>query len=90
MCSAFATTFKTERGKKFVREHDEDLNAQLVCSKLHRFYVTSFGARVNASYMLSCMTSSKFEYLKGTTESFILNCQNQVHLHKSLVNTNIF
>ena len=35
--------------------------------------------------MLSYMTSAKFDSWKGTTESFILNCQDQVCLHKSLV-----
>ena len=73
MCSVFSTTLEMDRGKKFVREHEGDFDAQKVCKKLQVFYTTSSGARVNASEMLSYITSAKFESWKGTTESFMLN-----------------
>ena len=36
MCSVFSTTLQTDRGKKFVREHEKDFDAQMVYSKLHK------------------------------------------------------
>ena len=76
----FSTTLKTDRGKKFVRENEDDFDAKIVCKKLHGFYTTSVGARVSESGMLSWITSEKFESWKGTTEHFILNSQDQVRL----------
>ena len=52
---------------------------------MHGFYVTSVGPRVSALDMFSFMCSAKFEFWKGTTEYFILNCQDQVRLYESLV-----
>ena len=56
MCSIFSTTLQTDRGKKFVREHEDDFDAQMVYKKLHGFYTTSVEARVSASDMLSYIT----------------------------------
>ena len=53
MCSVFSTTLQKDRDNKFVREHEDDFDAQAVYSKLHDFYTTSAGARVNESEMLS-------------------------------------
>ena len=78
----FATTLQTDRGKKFVKEHEEDFNDQLIYRKLHRFHTTSVVALANASDMLSHINSFKFESCKGTTESFILNWQDQARLHE--------
>ena len=49
------------------------------------FYATSVGARVSASNMLIYTTSAKFDYWKGTTDSFILNQQDLGRLYESLV-----
>ena len=73
MCSVFSTTLKTDRGKKFVREYEEDFDTQMVYKKLHGFYTTSVGARVSACDVLSYITSAKFDSRKGTTEYFVLN-----------------
>ena len=54
------------------------------------FHATSVGTRFSASDMLSCITSAKFESWKGTTESFILNWQDQVRLHESLVDAHSY
>ena len=43
------------------------------------------GTRISASDMLSYVTSAKFDSWKGTIESFMLNWQDQVRLHESLV-----
>ena len=88
--SVLATTFHTARSKKILSEHEEDFDAQLVCRNSHGFHLESFRALVNTSEMLSCMTSSKFEYWKNTTEYFILNWQYQARLHALLVNADSF
>ena len=44
----FSTTLQKDRGKTFVREYEEDFDAQEVCKKSHDFYETSVGARVSA------------------------------------------
>ena len=81
MCSIFSSTLQTNRGKKFVREHEDDFEAQAVYKKLHGLHTMSIGAQVSASDMLSCVTSAKFESWKGVTESFILNLKDQVRLY---------
>ena len=52
---------------------------------MHVFYTTLVRARVSASEILSYITSVKFDSWKDTTESFILNWQDQVCLCESLV-----
>ena len=37
MCYVFSTTLQTDRGKNFVREHEQDFDTQTVHDKLHRF-----------------------------------------------------
>ena len=66
--SIFANTLQNDRGKKHVRKHDQDLNVQLVCSKLESFCTKFTRYRVTASDILSCMTSAKIESWKGTSE----------------------
>ena len=44
MHSVFSTILQTYRGKKFIREHEDDFDAQMVYKKLYRFYATSVGA----------------------------------------------
>ena len=58
----FSTTLQTDWGNKFVREHEEDFDAQTFCKKLCVFFTTSAGARASASDMLSCVTSAKVEH----------------------------
>ena len=75
MHAVFDKTLQTDRGKKYVREHEGDYNAQHVCQKLSAFYTKSTNARVSASTTLSYITSAKIESWKGTTEAFILHWQ---------------
>ena len=84
----FSTTLKIDRGKKFAREHEEDFDAQIVCKNLHEFHAISSRARVSASDMLSYINSVTFGSWKGTSESFILNWQDQVRLYELLVDAN--
>ena len=75
MCVVFDATLQTDRGNKRAREYEEYFNAQLLWSKLYGFRAASIGARVNASDVLSRMTSEKIESYNGATEYFILNWQ---------------
>ena len=86
----FSTTLQTDLGKKFVREYEEDFDTQMIYKNLHGFYATSVGARVSESDMLSYITSEKFDSWKGTIESFILNWQDQVPLHESIVDADSY
>ena len=67
MYSVFSTGLQTDRGNKFVREHEQDFDAQTVHRKLDEFHETSAGSLVNASDMLIYMTSAKFDSCKYTT-----------------------
>ena len=42
--SVFSATLKNDRGKKFVREHEQDFDTQTVYNKFHRFHTTSAGS----------------------------------------------
>ena len=88
--SVLPTTLRTDRAKKFVREHEGDFNAQMVHKKTYGFYETSVETRVSASSMFSYMTSVKFDSWKGTTESLIITWQDQIRLHESLVDADSY
>ena len=37
ICSVFTTTLQTDRGKKFIKDHEQDSNSQLFYSNLDTF-----------------------------------------------------
>ena len=74
----------------FVREREDDFDAQAACNKLHDFCKIAVGARVNSSDMLSYITSAKFEAWKGTTETFVLHWQDQMGLYESIVDSDSY
>ena len=59
MHSFFSATLQKDRGKNFLREHEDDFDDQTVFKKSHVLYVMSAGAQVNISNMLSCITSAR-------------------------------
>ena len=61
MCTVFDKFLQTDRGKKHVREHERDFNAQITHEKWNLFYTKSTAARVNASDTLSCIKLTKIE-----------------------------
>ena len=75
---------QTDRGKKYVREHEADFNAQEVYKKLVNYCTTSTKASMNAADTLSCITTAKIETWKGTSESFVLHWQYQIRLCETL------
>ena len=87
MCAVFDKTLQTDRGKKHVREYENDYNAQSVHQKLRSFYTKSTNARVSASTTLRNITSAKIESWKGTVKTFILHSQDQIRLYEELVPT---
>ena len=87
MYSVFTATLQTDWGKKYVREHEADFNAQEVYRKLVKFYTSSTKASMNAADTLTYITTAKVETWKSTTESFILHWQNQIRLYETLSET---
>lgn len=77
MHSIVASILLTDRGKKYVREHEIDFNVQKVYKKLVNFYANSTAARVNASNSFNHATSAKIDSWKGVTEAFIMHWQDQ-------------
>ena len=85
MHSIVASILLTDRGKKYVREHEIDFNVQKVYKKLVNFYANSTAARVNASNSFNHATSAKIDSWKGVTEAFIMHWQDQTRQCESLV-----
>ena len=73
MYSVFMKVLLTDRGKRYVREHEVDFDAQKVYEKLSTFCTDSTAARVNASDLLSYITLGKIDSWKGTSKSFIIH-----------------
>ena len=61
MYSVFDKKLQTYRGKKHMRGHESDYDAQSVHQKLSAFCTKSTNSRVSASTTLRCMTSAKIE-----------------------------
>ena len=61
MYSVFTKVLLTDYGKRYVREHEVDFDAQKVYEKLSTFCTDSTVARVNASDLLSYITLGKID-----------------------------
>ena len=87
MYSIFVKTLQTDQGKVFVREHEDDYNAQEVFHKLKDHSLKSTKATIDSSKILSYITSAKIGdgTWKGSSESFILHWEEQVQLYETLV-----
>jgi hypothetical protein len=75
----------TDRGKGIIRDHEHDYNAQKVYRKLVNHHLKSTKAMIDSSSILSYITSVRLgngTSWKGTTEAFIIHCQNQVRLYE--------
>ena len=86
MFAVFVKTLQTDNGKKFVREHEHDYDAQAVYIKLLNHAKSSTQAAIESSNILSYITSARIGDGKwrGTTESYILHWQEQVRLYESM------
>ena len=79
----------TDRGKGFIREHENDYDAQKVYKKLVDHHLKSTKAMIDSSSILSYITSVRLGngMWKGTTEGFITHWENQVRLYERQVPT---
>ena len=68
MHSEFYKVLHVDIGKNHVREHEHDFNAQEICKTLVAFYTKSTKARANETEILICITSSKLDSWKVTSE----------------------
>ena len=87
MHSVFEKTLQTDHGKAFVRAHTDDYDAQEVFKKISKHYKESMAASLEASNLLSYITTTKIDNIswKGTTEAFVLHWKEQMRLYESLV-----
>jgi hypothetical protein len=90
MYAVLETILRTDRGKAFIREHENDFDAQRVYGKTLAYHRTSTKAQIQSSDNLTYITSAKLggNDWQGTTEGFILHWQNQVRMHERMVNAN--
>ena len=87
MYAVFVKTILTDNGKKYVRDYENDYDAQSMYEKLLNHAKSSTFTSIESSNILSYITSAKLGKGKwcGTSESFILNWQEQVRLYESMV-----
>ena len=90
MYAVFAKTLLTDKGKSLVREHEKDYNAQQIHTKLLDYAQRSTKASVESSQLLTYITSTRLGTgsWKGSSHSFILHWQNQIHKYEQLVPAN--
>ena len=83
MYSVFLRTVQTDQGKVFVREHQDDFDAQKVYAKLHDHAVSSLAASLESSRLLAYLTTAKLgaDTWKGTATSFVLHWFEQLRLY---------
>jgi hypothetical protein len=77
----------TDPDKALIQDHEHDLDAQTVYQKLKTNHPQSTKAKMESSVILLYITSSRIDEgtWNGTTESFIMNWQNQVWLYEKHV-----
>lgn len=84
--SVFESVLKTDMGKYIVRQHEDDFNAQEVFRKLEIYALTSTQATLDASSLLTYLTSAKFDSKwNGTSTSFILHWCDKLRTHEDML-----
>ena len=74
-------TLLTDMGKTLVRQHYDQLDAQKVYKELCAYHANSTKAKLNASELLTYITTVRFDSSwKGTAQSFLLHWKNQLRL----------
>ena len=89
MYAVFEHTLQTDQGKAFVRQHEQDYDAQKIYSCLQDYSVKSTKASLGTSKLLSYITSAKMGdgSWKGGAHAFILNWQDKIRLYEKQVST---
>ena len=65
MYAVFERTLQTDQGKAFVRQHEQDFDAQKIYSSLQDYSVKSTKASLDTSKLLSYIMSAKMEMVAG-------------------------
>ena len=78
---------ETDHGRRIVKEHAEDFDAQAVIKKLKEHHLRSTKALINSSTILSYITSARLGNGEwgGTYENFVMHWQEQVRLYEKQV-----
>jgi hypothetical protein len=86
--AVFVRTLQTDQGKAYVREFENELDAQSIYRCICEYALKSTKAAISASDILTYITSCKLgegSPWRGSTESFVLHWQNQVRLYEAQV-----
>ena len=80
MYAVFEKTLQTDKGKALVRLYHSTFDAQTIYKELLEYAMTSTKAAMNASSLLSYITTTNLADGKwhGTTHAFILHWQDQI------------
>jgi hypothetical protein len=80
----FECILQTDRGKAFVRQHENDFNAQCIYASLKDYSNKLTKAALDSSKLLSYVTWAKIGdgTWKGTAQNFNLHWRDKVHLYK--------
>ena len=86
MYAVFEKTLQTDKGKALVRHYQETFDAQAIYRELSAYAMQSTKATMNASNLLSYITTTMLGdgKWKGTTHAFILHWQDQVRKYHDL------
>ena len=86
MYAVVEKTFLSDKGKALVRHCQQTFDAQSIYKELSAYAMQSTKAPMNASNLLSYITTTKLgdEKWKGTTHAFILHWQDQVRKYHDL------
>ena len=76
----------TDHGKAYIREHEDDFDAQAVYCKLVQYASTSTAAELAKDSLIEFLTTSKLNSSwRGTTEGYILHWREQFRLLDDLL-----
>ena len=85
--AVFESKVLTDMGKKFVRDHEDDSDAQAVYRKLTLHHTKSTKASMDSANLLSYITSARLgsgEW-KGSTAGFVIHWQDKVRIYEKQV-----
>ena len=86
MYSVLCTRLATRSGKDIVRAHSGHRDTQAILVALEDYYHSSTKAGIDSGALLTYITSARLgpnSTWNGSTEDFILNCVNKLHLYKA-------
>jgi hypothetical protein len=87
MFAVFDKILLTDQGKKIVRAHEVDSNAQVIYEELRNYSLEATQSSLDASKLLTHITSSRIDdgHWRGTTHGYLLHWQDQVRKYHTMV-----